>query len=74
MLSYPFLGYRDAQIAFIRTSEEEENNPKSLNRHETGKRMALFLVIYAPRRGILEVWSCVNGPRVATFNIGKNAK
>lgn len=34
-------------------------------------RVAQFLVIYAPRRGILEVWSTQQGPRVGAFNVGK---
>lgn len=34
-------------------------------------RHALFLVIYAPRRGILEVWASQQGSRVAAFNISK---
>ncbi|GBN74944.1 Rab3 GTPase-activating protein non-catalytic subunit [Araneus ventricosus] len=33
-----------------------------------------FLVIYAPRRGILEVWCSQQGPRVAAFNVGKSGR
>ena len=32
------------------------------------------MVIYAPRRGLLEIWGCQQGIRVAAFNVGKNAK
>lgn len=38
------------------------------------KRYALYLIIYAPRRGLLEVWGCQQGIRVAAFNVGKNSK
>lgn len=38
------------------------------------RRHALFLVIYAPRRGLLEVWACIHGPRVGAFNVSKNAR
>eukprot|EP00058_Branchiostoma_floridae_P024780 XP_002610270.1 hypothetical protein BRAFLDRAFT_126836 [Branchiostoma floridae] len=37
-------------------------------------REALFLIIYAPRRGILEVWAMQQGPRVAAFNVGKQCR
>jgi len=37
-------------------------------------RVAQFLVIYAPRRGILEVWSTQQGPRVGAFNVGKHCR
>lgn len=35
-------------------------------------RIAQFLIIYAPRRGILEVWTASHGPRVAAFNVSRN--
>ncbi|KAM8810157.1 rab3 GTPase-activating protein non-catalytic subunit [Eudromia elegans] len=70
-------GYRDAEIGWIQSVED-------LNERETEKmdfspfghaqgpsRVAQFLVIYAPRRGILEVWSTQQGPRVGAFNVGK---
>ena len=45
-------GYRDAECGWVMVSEEdhqEEEPPKS------SLRTALFLVIYATKRGILEV-------------------
>ncbi|KAJ8367335.1 hypothetical protein AAFF_G00320840 [Aldrovandia affinis] len=33
-----------------------------------------FLVIYAPRRGILEVWGTQQGPRVGAFTVGKHCR
>lgn len=46
-------GYREAECAWVMVGEEdhhEEELPKS------SLRTALFLVIYATKRGILEVW------------------
>ena len=41
-----FKGYRDAQIGWICVDDESEDKNK--------KRYALYLIIYAPRRGLLE--------------------
>ena len=66
-------GYRDAEIGFVRayddTSSSSRRRPKASG---APRKLALFIVIYAPRRGILEVWSCVHGPRVGAFNISKH--
>ena len=46
-------GYREAECGWVMVGEEdhhEEEMPKS------SLRTALFLVIYASKRGILEVW------------------
>ncbi|XP_066474968.1 rab3 GTPase-activating protein non-catalytic subunit isoform X2 [Tiliqua scincoides] len=70
-------GYRDAQVGWIQTVEdlherEAEKTDFSLFGTPQGpSRVAQFLVIYAPRRGILEVWSTQQGPRVGAFNVGK---
>lgn len=42
-------GYRDAQLGWIQVKDDGEN------KYEESVRTAQFLVIYAPRRGILEV-------------------
>ncbi|CAG0917366.1 unnamed protein product [Notodromas monacha] len=55
-------GYRDAEIAWT------ESHSSSTHRY------ACFLAIYAPRRGILEVWATQHGPRVAAFNVPKAAR
>jgi hypothetical protein len=65
-----FKGYRDAQIAWMCVDDESEEKTATT----TNKRYALYLVIYAPRRGLLEVWGCQQGIRVAAFNVGKNAR
>ncbi|XP_025103721.1 rab3 GTPase-activating protein non-catalytic subunit-like isoform X2 [Pomacea canaliculata] len=57
-------GYRDAQIGWVQIKEDGGKGDHS--------RVAQFLIIYAPRRGILEVWTAVHGPRVAAFNVSKH--
>jgi len=68
MLRHP--GYREAQVAFVRVPDDAQ---KQIGYPSLRKR-ALFLVVYAPRRGILEIWSCLYGPRVGAFNVKKNAR
>lgn len=58
-------GYRDAEVGFV---YQEDDSKTSTGSHQ----VALFIVIYAPKRGIIEVWSCVHGPRVAAFNVSKH--
>lgn len=63
-------GYRDAQLGWLQVQEERADHESS----SLPKRHALFLVIYAPRRGILEVWAMKQGPRVGAFNVGKHCR
>lgn len=42
-----FKGYRDAQIAWMCVEDESDSR--------ANKKYALYLIIYAPRRGLLEV-------------------
>ena len=63
-------GYRDAQIGWVQVREEEGGRRGSPG----DSRVAHFLVIYAPRRGILEVWTAVQGPRVAAFNVSRHCR
>lgn len=67
------VGYRDAQLGWVQVSEapgerDVATSPSMPRRH------AQFLVIYAPRRGILEVWGTQHGPRVGAFTVGKNCR
>ncbi|KAK3092344.1 hypothetical protein FSP39_001596 [Pinctada imbricata] len=62
-------GYRDAQLGWVQV-KELSNHGGSQGDNQT--RTAQFLVIYAPRRGILEVWTAGLGPRVAAFNVSKS--
>ncbi|KAK3599646.1 hypothetical protein CHS0354_029108 [Potamilus streckersoni] len=59
-------GYRDAQVGWIQVYEEESASGRTRYGH-----VAQFLVIYAARRGLLEVWLAGSGPRVAAFNVSK---
>uniref|UniRef100_A0A3Q3WCN4 Uncharacterized protein n=1 Tax=Mola mola TaxID=94237 RepID=A0A3Q3WCN4_MOLML len=66
-------GYRDAQLGWLQVQEERgdrEHSPFS----SLPRRHALFMVIYAPRRGILEVWAMQQGPRVGAFTVGKHCR
>uniref|UniRef100_A0A7E4VNC6 RAB3GAP2_N domain-containing protein n=1 Tax=Panagrellus redivivus TaxID=6233 RepID=A0A7E4VNC6_PANRE len=56
-----FKGYRNARCAFVEASGTVKDHQKELR--------ALFLVIFAPKRGLLEVWAMQNGPRVSAFNV-----
>ncbi|KAJ6666898.1 hypothetical protein lerEdw1_018900 [Lerista edwardsae] len=73
-------GYRDAQIGWIQTVEDlhereaEKSDFSPFGTPQGPSRVAQFLVIYAPRRGILEVWSTQQGPRVGAFNVGKHCR
>ncbi|NXU50100.1 RBGPR protein, partial [Turnix velox] len=70
-------GYRDAEVGWIQTVEDlHEREAEKMDLSPFGNaqgpnRVAQFLIIYAPRRGILEVWSTQQGPRVGAFNVGK---
>ncbi|XP_054164113.1 rab3 GTPase-activating protein non-catalytic subunit-like isoform X2 [Oppia nitens] len=69
-------GYRDAQVGWIEVQEEgvmADNNNKTAAADSLPKRVT-FIVIYAPKRGILEVWCTQLGPRVGAFNVGKSCR
>ncbi|KAJ7341059.1 hypothetical protein JRQ81_004749 [Phrynocephalus forsythii] len=73
-------GYRDAQVGWIQIVEDlhereaEKTDFSPFGTPQGPSRVAQFLVIYAPRRGILEVWSTQQGPRVGAFNVGKHCR
>ncbi|XP_038616705.1 rab3 GTPase-activating protein non-catalytic subunit isoform X2 [Tachyglossus aculeatus] len=73
-------GYRDAQIGWVQVVEDlheresEKTDLSPFGNTQGPSRVAQFLVIYAPRRGILEVWSTQQGPRVGAFNVGKHCR
>lgn len=66
-------GYRDAQLGWLQVPEERGDWDFSPSA-SLPRRHALFLVIYAPRRGILEVWGMQQGPRVGAFTVGKHCR
>lgn len=57
-------GYRDANCGWLEVEGEWGGT----------KRRVAFLLIYAPRRGLLEVWTPQQGPRVAAFNVPKQSR
>jgi Rab3 GTPase-activating protein non-catalytic subunit len=61
-------GYREAQCGFIDVTESRQQR-KEINE---GRRSGLFLIIYAPRKAIIEIWCLQKGPKVATFQCSKN--
>lgn len=61
-----FKGYRNARCAFIESSGKVRECRRSVK--------ALFLVIFAPKRGLLEVWAMQNGPRVSAFNVDSRGR
>ncbi|XP_049285580.1 rab3 GTPase-activating protein regulatory subunit isoform X1 [Anopheles funestus] len=70
-------GYRDAQCGFVEVSEKppKESSATVGATRKIDRRKALFLVIYAPRRSVLEIWSLRSGgPKVAAFSAAKNGQ
>lgn len=63
-------GYRDAQCGFVEVAEKQAKDAVT----KQDRRKAMFLVIYAPRRSVLEVWSLQNGPKVGAFTAAKNGQ
>ncbi|NP_001004528.1 rab3 GTPase-activating protein non-catalytic subunit [Danio rerio] len=66
-------GYRDAQLGWVQVSEARGERDIATS-PSMPRRHAQFLVIYAPRRGILEVWGTQHGPRVGAFTVGKHCR
>ncbi|KAK2843856.1 hypothetical protein Q7C36_012071 [Tachysurus vachellii] len=66
-------GYRDAQLGWVQVSEAHGDRDITTS-PSMPHRCAQFLVIYAPRRGILEVWGTQHGPRIGAFTVGKHCR
>lgn len=67
-------GYRRAEVGWVVAVADETNKARNNGGGEEHPKQANFLVIYAPKRGILEIWCTQNGPRVAAFNVGKHCR
>ena len=66
-------GYRDAQCGWLQVQEETKQRG-STSRNWPPVRLALFLVIYAPKQGAIEIWAMEQGPRVAKFTASKSGR
>ncbi|XP_011867748.1 PREDICTED: rab3 GTPase-activating protein non-catalytic subunit isoform X2 [Vollenhovia emeryi] len=70
-------GYRDAQCGWIQVAEERDRGIRK-NVDKSGRktvlRTALFLVIYAPKKGVIDIWSIQQGPKITTFTASKNGR
>lgn len=61
-------GYREAQCSFVKVNEKPS---KSSANSSTDRRHAMFLIIFAPRRSCLEIWSLQRGQKIAAFTVSK---
>lgn len=61
-------GYREASCGFMEITETKNRKEENSD----SRRSGVFLIIYAPRKAILEIWCLQNGPKVATFQASKN--
>ena len=59
-------GYRGAQCGWLQVSEGQSYMSEK-------QRSTIFLVIYAKKRGIVEVWCPFQHYRVGAFNVGKRS-
>lgn len=62
-----FKGYRDAHCAFIQIPDEKKT------KHKAQRANALFLIIYSPKKGTLEIFSAQQGSKIATFTASKHS-
>ncbi|XP_059473324.1 rab3 GTPase-activating protein non-catalytic subunit [Neocloeon triangulifer] len=65
-------GYREAQCGWFEVRDPAAKQASS--KSKTRPRSALFLVIYVPKKGIIEIWAMQNGPKVASFNVTKEGR
>ncbi|VBB25543.1 unnamed protein product [Acanthocheilonema viteae] len=66
-------GYRDARCAWLE-DESTLDRKKSRYELEVQPSTALFLIIFAPRRGLLEAWSMQNGRRVFASRVDRHGR
>lgn len=70
------IGNRDAQCGWIevRDPSSKSSSGGSSSKSRLKTRTALFLVLYSPKKGMIEIWAMQNGPKVASFVVPKNGK
>ncbi|XP_023935335.1 rab3 GTPase-activating protein regulatory subunit [Bicyclus anynana] len=67
-----FKGCRDAQCAFVQIFDADTKKPQLSVVKEI--RRALFLIIYNPKKGLVDIRLMQRGSRVAVFTATKNGK
>lgn len=75
-------GYRDAQCGWIEAVEEKHRSSikghhgraSTSNASRSQRRTALFLAIYAPKKGVIDIWSIQHGNKITTFSASKNGR
>ncbi|OXU28898.1 hypothetical protein TSAR_008176 [Trichomalopsis sarcophagae] len=75
-------GYRDAQCGWIEAIEERHrastkghhSKTSSSSTSHAQRRTALFLVVYAPKKGVIDIWSIQYGTKITTFSASKNGR
>lgn len=72
-------GYRDAQCGWLQVTEERHRNKQRTGRSSETRstsqlRTALFLVIYAPKKSVIDIWSVRQGAKITTFTASKNGR
>lgn len=61
-------GYRGAQCSFLEVPDEERIRQKGTPKRQ---RLATFLIIYIPKKGMIEIWALQQGPKIVTFSASK---
>lgn len=66
-------GYREAQCSFIEVVEKNPVHPTTTTTtsKKRDRRRAIFLVIFAPRRSVLEIWPLQRGTKTAAFTANR---
>ncbi|XP_047990659.1 rab3 GTPase-activating protein regulatory subunit isoform X1 [Leguminivora glycinivorella] len=67
-----FKGHRDAQCAFLQVFEQDSKKPQLSVIKEV--RRATFLIIYNPKKGLIDIRLMQRGNRVAVFTATKNGQ
>jgi len=79
LISYYFdvaeIGNRDAQCGWIEVRDPaSKSSSSSSSKSKSRSRTALFLVMYSPKKGTIEIWAMQNGPKVASFVVTKGGR
>ncbi|XP_013187310.1 rab3 GTPase-activating protein non-catalytic subunit [Amyelois transitella] len=67
-----FKGYRDAQCGFVQLFDVENNKPQVCVAMDI--KRAIFLIIYNPKKGLIDIRLMQSGTRVGVFTATKNGK